>query len=171
MDFREGLRTRRSVRQYIPNRDIPADDIRDILETAMLAPSGRNKQPWEFIVVNDKSKFPEITQAQPYCRFLEEASLAVIVCGNTEEEMAPSAWMVDCAAATENLLLACHAKKLGSCWCGIYPDKERMENFIRLFNLPPHIKPLSLVVIGYPAAEPRQPEDRFKQQKIHMNSW
>lgn len=82
MDFREGLRTRRSVRQYIPNRDIPADDIRDILETAMLAPSGRNKQPWEFIVVNDKSKFPEITQAQPYCRFLEEASLAVIVCGN-----------------------------------------------------------------------------------------
>ena len=100
MDFREGLRTRRSVRQYIPNRDIPADDIRDILETAMLAPSGRNKQPWEFIVVNDKSKFPEITQAQPYCRFLEEASLAVIVCGNTEEEMAPGAWMVDCAAAT-----------------------------------------------------------------------
>ena len=97
MDFREGLRTRRSVRQYIPNRDIPADDIRDILETAMLAPSGRNKQPWEFIVVNDKSKFPEITQAQPYCRFLEEASLAVIVCGNTEEEMAPGAWMVDCA--------------------------------------------------------------------------
>lgn len=85
--------------------------------------------------------------------------------------MAPGAWMVDCAAATENLLLACHAKKLGSCWCGIYPDKERMENFIRLFNLPPHIKPLSLVVIGYPAAEPRQPEDRFKQQKIHMNSW
>ena len=65
MDFREGLRTRRSVRQYIPNRDIPADDIRDILETAMLAPSGRNKQPWEFIVVNDKSKYPEITQAQP----------------------------------------------------------------------------------------------------------
>lgn len=62
MDFREGLRTRRSVRQYIPNRDIPADDIRDILETAMLAPSGRNKQPWEFIVVNDKSKFPEITK-------------------------------------------------------------------------------------------------------------
>lgn len=94
MDFSEGLRTRRSVRQYIPNRDIPADDIRDILETAMLAPSGRNKQPWEFIVVNDKSKFPEITQAQPYCRFLEEASLAVIVCGNTEEEMAPGAWML-----------------------------------------------------------------------------
>ena len=54
MDFREGLRTRRSVRQYIPNRDIPADDIRDILETAMLAPSGRNKQPWEFIVVNEE---------------------------------------------------------------------------------------------------------------------
>lgn len=114
MDFSEGLRTRRSVRQYIPNRDIPADDIRDILETAMLAPSGRNKQPWEFIVVNDKSKFPEITQAQPYCRFLEEASLAVIVCGNTEEEMAPGAWMVDCAAATENLLLACHAKNLAA---------------------------------------------------------
>lgn len=95
MDFSEGLRTRRSVRQYIPNRDIPADDIRDILETAMLAPSGRNKQPWEFIVVNDKSKFPEITQAQPYCRFLEEASLAVIVCGNTEEEMLPAlGWLI-----------------------------------------------------------------------------
>lgn len=95
MDFSEGVRTRRSVRQYIPNRDIPADDIRDILETAMLAPSGRNKQPWEFIVVNDKSKFPEITQAQPYCRFLEEASLAVIVCGNTEERWLPAhGWLI-----------------------------------------------------------------------------
>lgn len=171
MDFIEGIRTRRSIRQYIPNRDIPEEDINEILELAMMAPSGRNKQPWEFIVVNDKSKFPEITSIHPYCKFLEEASLAVVVCGNTEEEMAPGAWIVDCAATTENLLLACHAKKLGACWCGIYPDKERMRNFIRAFNLPGHIQPLALVVIGYPANEPKQPEDRFKGQKIHINNW
>lgn len=171
MDFIEGIRTRRSVRQYIPNRDIPEEDVQEILGLAMLAPSGRNKQPWEFIVVNDKSLFPKITTIHPYCKFLEEASLAIIICGNTEQEMAPGAWMVDCAAATENLLLACHAKKLGTCWCGIYPDKDRTQNFIREFGLPSHVKPLAIIVVGYPAGEPRQPEDRFKKQKIHINNW
>lgn len=171
MELYEGLLTRRSVRQFIPDRDIPAKDIEDLLRAAMYAPSGRNTQPWEFIVVDDKMTFPKIIQIHPYCRFLEEASLAIIICGNTEKEMAPGAWMVDCANAAENLLLAAHAKNMGACWCGIYPDQERMNAFGAMFKLPEHIRPLGMIAIGYPAVEPKSPSDRYEESKVHHNQW
>lgn len=171
MELNEGLLTRRSVRQFIPDRDVPSEDVKDLLRAAMYAPSGRNTQPWEFIVIDNKQLFPKITQIHPYCRFLEEASLAVIICGNTEKEMAPGAWTVDCANAAENLLLAAHAKNMGACWCGIYPDEGRTKAFRTMFKLPEHIRPLGLMVIGYPAAEPKQPADRYDETKIHHNQW
>lgn len=171
MELKEGLLTRRSVRKFVPNKEIPQADIEELLNAAMHAPSARNTQPWEFVIVEDKSLFPAIMEAQPYCSFLKDASAAIIVCGNLEEQMAPDYWIADCAAATENLLLACHAKDLGACWCGLFPNKERIEAFKKIFNLPKHIMPLSLIVVGYPDTQPKQPTDRFKAVKIHHNTW
>ena len=102
---------------------------------------------------------------------VKDAGQAVVVCGNLEEQYDKDYWTVDCAAAAENLLLACHSLGLGACWCGIYPNQERIEAFTRLFDLPAHIKPLALVVIGYPRLEARQPSDRFNETKVHYNKY
>lgn len=171
MDLEQGLLTRRSVRKFIKNRSIPSKDVKEILEMAMYAPSGRDCQSWEFITIDDKSIFKEIMAIHPYSAHLVEASLAILVCGNTKEQMGNDYWVVDCTAATENLLLACHSRGLGSCWCGIYPDENRMRDFVRLFELPAHIRPLSLIVVGYPSTEVQQPKNRFKADKIHHNKW
>ena len=171
MDLEEGLLTRRSVRRFQPDRKIKKQDVDDILKAAMYAPSARNCQPWEFIVVDDKKIFQEIISIHQYCSFLENASLAVVVCGNLSEQADDNYWMGDCAAATENLLLAVHAKDLGACWCGIYPNAERLKNFANLFDLPKNVCPFSLVVIGYPQEETKQPKNRFNLNKIHYNSW
>lgn len=171
MELGEGLLTRRSVRKFVEGKEISKEDRDYILNAAMHAPSARNTQPWEFIVVDDKSIFPSIIANHPYCSFLKDASLAIVVCGNLEEQMAPDYWIADSAAATENLLLACHEKGLGACWCGVFPNEERVTAFKKIFNLPEHIMPLSLIVIGYPEAQPKQPIDRFKPSKIHHNKW
>ena len=54
MFLEAGLLTRRSVRQFEKDKKIPKEDIEDILKIAMYAPSGCNRQPWEFVVVDDK---------------------------------------------------------------------------------------------------------------------
>lgn len=171
MNLEEGILTRRSIRKYQKNNRISKKDTDDILKMAMSAPSGRNMQSWEFVVVDDQNMFNKIIAIHPFCAFLKDASMAIIVCGNLNEQHDDGYWIADCAAATENLLLGAHSKGLGSCWCGVYPNEDRMSAFHKLFGMPEHIKPFALVVIGYAAEEPSSPQDRFRPYKIHTNHW
>ena len=72
---------------------------------------------------------------------------------------------INCAAATQNILLAAHAEKLGAVWLGVYPKQERMFSISGLFLLPPDIIPFSLIAIGYPNEEKPFPH-RFFPDKI-----
>ena len=89
MELGEGILTRRSIRKFVKDKTIPDEDVKFILDAAMHAPSARNKQPWEFVVVNDKNMFGKIAELHPYAGFIEDASLAVFVCGNLNEQHAP----------------------------------------------------------------------------------
>lgn len=171
MFLEAGLLTRRSVRQFEPGREIAQSDIDDILKIAMYAPSGCNRQPWEFVVVTEPAVKDKIVQIHPHASFLKEASAAIVVCGDVEKQCDDGFWVVDTSAATQNLLLAVHGKGLGSCWCAIYPYEERMKQFQELLELPENVKPNALVVIGYPLKTPAQPKDRFDGGKIHFNKW
>ena len=75
-------------------------------------------------------------------------------------EKRPGFWVQDCAAATQNLLLAAHAAGLGAVWCGTYPREERMGPIAAVLGLPEHVIPFSVVPIGYPAERPA-PADRY----------
>lgn len=171
MDLEQGLLTRRSVRRFAKNRSISKKEINELLNIAMHAPSARDSQCWEFVVIDDRKKLEDISKTHPYATFAKDASLAILVCGNTKEQMGADYWVLDAAAATNTLLLAAHAKGLGSCWCGIYPEKDRMVNVAKLCELPPYVNPLSLVVLGYKTEETKQPLNRFKVNKIHSNKW
>ncbi len=171
MFLEAGLLTRRSVRQFEKGRKISKNDFEDLLKIAMYAPSGYNKQPWEFVVVEDEATKDKIIQIHSHASFLKDASAAIIVCGDTKQQLDENFWVVDTSAAIENLLLAIHGKGLGGCWCAIYPYEDRMKEFQKLLSLPEHIKPNALVVVGYPAKTPPQPQDRFKKEKIHYEEW
>ena len=171
MYLEAGILTRRSVRQFEKGKQIPRRDIEDLLKIAMYAPSGYNRQPWHFIVVEDENTKEKITQIHSHASFLKDASAAIIVCGDTNQHLDDNFWIVDTSAATENLLLAIHGKGLGGCWCAIYPYEDRMKEFQKLLNLPENIKPNALVVVGYPAKIPQQPEDRFDSNKVHYEKW
>jgi nitroreductase len=76
----------------------------------------------------------------------------------------------DCAAATENLLLAAHAKGLGAVWLGVYPRESRMAGLKKLLQLPDNIVPFCLVPVGFPG-EQKPPADRYDAAKVHQNRW
>src|SRR5699024_7807166 len=70
MNVTEAIRKRRSIRKYQEGANIPQEDLDQILEAAMMAPSARNTRPWDFVVVENRevlNKFPDI---QPYTRMM-----------------------------------------------------------------------------------------------------
>lgn len=178
MDLYEGLLTRRSVRQFDPEKKVSKADIEDILRAASYAPSAHNKQPWEFVVIEDPEKRAGFRHVQPWTSFAKNASCVIVVCGNTDEafnrQKEDEHWNfadVDCALAAQNLLLACHAKGLGACFCGAAPMPLIIDGVREYLNLPENIRPLAIIPIGYPLENPKQPQDRYQPQKVHWEDW
>ncbi len=169
MDILEALHTRRSIRQY-QDRAVPGELIDRLLRAAMAAPSARNAQPWHFVVLDDRKLLDAIPKFAPNAPMVRSAPAAILVCADVRLELSPGYWPVDCAAATQNLLLAAHGLGLGAVWCGIYPREERMAGFRRLLDLPNDVQPHSLVVLGYPAEHPPS-QDRYRPDRVHRNAW
>ncbi len=169
MDLFEAIKTRRSVRHF-ESTSIDGEKVNLILKAGMQAPSANNSQPWRFVVITDRSKLDAIPQFHPYAKMLYEASLAILVCAFVPEGKLFDLWVQDCSAATQNMLLACHALGLGAVWLGIHPRTERSEPFRNLLNLPQDIKPVTLIAIGHPAEKPAV-VDRYDPEKVHYNRW
>jgi len=167
MEAIEAILTRRSIRKYT-DKKVSAELIEDLLKAAMSAPSANNSQPWYFVVINDRQILDKIPEFHAYSSMLYFAPLAITVCADSKASI--SYWVQDCSAATENLLLAAHARGLGAVWLGIYPMKDRVKELGKLLGLPRNIIPLSLISLGYPAAR-KAPEDRYNAARIHYNRW
>lgn len=169
MDIFECLHTRRSVRQY-GDEPVSDEQVRILLDAAMIAPSGGNEQPWHFVVVRDKELLLKVSKTHQYIGMAAKAPLGVLVCGNLDEERYEGLWVQDCSAATQNLLLAANAIGLGGVWTGIYPLEERVEAFRRLLGVPSGVAPLALVLLGrIKNAGPRR--SRYNEAKVHWDKW
>ncbi len=169
MEAIEAILSRRSIRKYAPGT-IPDETVTELLVAAMSAPSAGNEQPWQFVVIRDRHLLDQIPGVHPYARMVEEADLAILVCGDAQLETHAGYWVQDCAAATQNLLLAAHAKGLGAVWLGVYPREERVAGIRKLLGLPQQVTPLALVPIGLPA-EDKPPSNRFHADRVHHDGW
>jgi len=169
METLEAIMTRRSIREFTKD-PVSEGDLQDLLRAGMQAPSAKNEQPWHFIVIDDSEILHAIPGFHPYAQMLLKAPLAIAVCSDRRLEVKRASWLQDCSAATENILLAAHAKGLGAVWLGIFPDSERVLGMQELLKLPKDICPVSLVAIGHPALQP-EPVNRFKEDRVHHNRW
>lgn len=174
MNNKSVIFTRRSIRKYDALKRASEEQIIDILNAAMHAPSAMDKQPWEFIVATDEDVLKGILKIHPYCESILDAGAAIIVCGDTKKQFQiPEGgyYQYDCSAATQNILLRAKELGLGTCWCGIAPEKSRMLAFREFFKLPQNIEPMALVIVGYPAETPADDPNKFCEAKIHFQKW
>ena len=168
----DAISTRTSIRAY-QDRPVGADTVELLLRAAMSAPSARNRQPWAFIVVDDKALLRQLADSLPYAQSAAAAPMAVVVCGVlTESQGATNAgwWVQDAAAASENLLLAAHAVGLGAVWTGVYSYEDRVRAVRNVLGLPRHVVPLNVIPIGYPAENPA-PKQKWDPAKVRRNGW
>jgi len=154
---------RRSIRKYT-SEPVPEQMITDLLKAAMSAPSGNNRQPWEFIVVREQKMRKALAKSSPYAQMAEFAPLVIVVAGELKEP-----WMEqDCAAATENLLLAAANMGLGAVWCGLRDERE--EKVRALLGIPGTHRAFCLIPVGYPAEE-KEPRTQYTKVKVHWEKY
>lgn len=167
----ENIHSRKSVRQYT-SEAVSEADIQTILKAAMAAPTAVNYQPWRFVVVSERQQLDEIAEILPYAKMLRQAPVAIVVCGETTWMGGNENpyWQQDCAAATQNLLLAVEALGLGAVWTGVYPNQDLYPKLHDYLNLPSNVQPFCCIPVGHPAGN-EQPKDKWKPENIHYGKW
>jgi len=116
MEVTEAINSRRSVRAYTTD-PVPQNKIEAVLETARLAPSALNGQPWHFIVVTDPERRRELSKGI-FAKFLVVAPVVIVGCGDLKAD--PKWHAVDVAIAMQNMVIAATAEGLGTCWIGSF---------------------------------------------------
>jgi nitroreductase len=160
--------SRRSIRAYT-DEPVTEEQIEQLLRAAMSAPSANNEQPWQFVVIDDRELLDTIPdEVHPYSKMLKEAPVAILVCGEPRRQHHAGYWEQDCAAATQNLLLAAHSLGLGAVWLGVHPREKRVDGMRELLNLPGYLVPFALISIGHPAEE-IPPSNRYDPERVHRN--
>ncbi len=169
MEAMEAILGRRSIRKYT-DKPVTDGELRCLLEAGMAAPSAHNRQPWHFVVINDKATLLEIPKFHNYSKMLEQAALAIVVCGDLDLEAGTGFWVQDCAAATENILVAAKATGLGAVWLGVYPNEGLVKNLRKLLKVPEKIVPFCILSVGHPS-EDKSPANRYDEKRVHKNVW
>jgi len=143
MEVFDAVKRRKSTRAY-SQTPIQKEKIKRILESARLAPSAMNAQPWYFIVVTDEEKRNKISRSGRFAGFLKESPVVIVGCG--DREVSPKWHVVDVTIALQNMVLTATEEGLGTCWIGSFE-----EGLVRdLLKIPERFKIVALLTLGYP---------------------
>ena len=168
------LQHRRSCRKYQPT-SVSAQDIDTLLHAALMSPSSKRSNPWQFIVIDDKNVLKELSHCKEHgASFLGDAALAIVV---TADPLASDVWIEDASIASLMIQLQAEDMGLGSCWIQI---RERYtatgmpsDEFVRaVLDIPLQLQVLSIVAVGHKGME-RKPfdEEHLQWEKIHINKF
>ena len=199
MEFREVVRRRRMVRNYDPDRPVPAETVRRLLEHAIRAPSAGFAQGWAFLVLTepaDRELFWAATTPQPGRRTawlagMRRAPVIVVPMSNRsayldryaepdkgwrdrdEGRWSAPYWHIDTGFAALLILLTAVDEGLGACFFGVPPT--RTEEFRAAFGVPAEYTPIGAITIGYPAPDVPSPSLRRGRRPldrvVHAGRW
>ena len=178
MDVMDAIHARRAVRDYSA-RPVEAPVLDELIEAATWAPSGMDRQPWIFYVVDDRALLAAFSPkakammlagaavgsapghliellGSPGFDIFYNAPVLVLICAATPDEMA----MKDCCLAAQNLMLAARARGLGSCWIGFAEAWLQTAEARADLGLRPDIRPVAPIILGHPSAFPPPPVRR-----------
>ncbi len=158
MDVFETIRTRRSIRKYKPN-SIPIEKLRIVLETARLAPSSGNLQPWRFVIVQNADRKKTLATIANNQMFLADAAAIIVAIG--DPEISKRWYNKDVMIALEHMVLAAAALGYGTCWIGAFDE----EGIKRLLKIPEEMSVIALLPIGIPDETP-PPRSRKETSEI-----
>ncbi len=162
------IRERRSIRSYLA-KDVEDEKLREVLKSAMFAPSSRGGRAWEFIVIRNDETRGALSDATPYALFVRDAPVAIAVCYDTD---AGRRFKEDASICAEHIHLEAVNQGLASCFVQVADAKGPhgdAEDYVKgLLGIPDRYRVQCIMPIGYPAEElPEHSDSEFDESKIH----
>lgn len=179
MELLEAIKGRRSIYAYKPD-PVPEETLMQLLEAATWAPSHRNSQPWEFVLIGPETRkqlaavFREAMEIGPlsdpavpearkevFRRFMNDfggaPALVAVMSRPPEKEIDRAEFPISTGVAVQNLMLTAHAAGLGTVWVSV----GRHPKARPILQVPDGYDVVAVLPIGYPAevppAPPREP--------------
>lgn len=164
MQVQEALKKRRSIRSY-NSKPIPPELLEELIDCARLAPSARNIQPWQFVVITEREALGILGSSTDTGRFIAGSSCCIaILCLDTKY------YLEDGCAATENILIAAMSLGLAGCW--VAGDKKPYCDKVKeLLGVPQEYKLVSLIPLGYSESQPPMPAKKALKEVLHWEKW
>ena len=173
MEVLRAIKERRSVRKF-KRKQVNHELVITILDMARWAPSAGNLQPWEFIIVEDKSVQESLVSAALNQDYITDAPVMVVVCADTERSALRFGMrgkhlysLAETAASVQNMLIAAHALGLGTCWVGAFHE-DAVRNIL---GLPESVVPIGIIPIGWPDEQPKAPPRVDLSHMVHHDRY
>ena len=170
----ELLRQRRSIRKFKP-QGVEAEKIDQLCEALLRSPTSRNRQPWEFVVVDNPDLLQQLKDAKTHgTSFFASAPLAIVVAADPQQS---DVWVEDCSVAAIVAQLAAEQLGLKSCWAQLrlrpHDEKQSASDYVRkLVGLPEGMEVPMVIAIGYPDEEKVvTPGESLSTAKLHRNRY
>jgi nitroreductase len=170
MEFIELLRKRRSKRRFTDQK-VENEKVEMLIQAALMSPTGKKKNHWDFVVVEDKSTLKELSSCKPHsAELIAGAALSIVVIGDPNIS---DTWVEDCSIASILIQLEAEDLGLGSCWVQVR-NRDHNENSTadiyikKLLNISEKKSVLSIIAIGYPA-EIKKPFSMNEQLKVRIH--
>jgi nitroreductase len=175
------IRTRRSIRKYT-DQLISDESIAQLIESARLAPSGSNTQPWHFVVIRSeetRKKIAEVSHGQSWMTMapVHIACVADIrsrVDGIEQIELSENSpqhelkqIIRDTSIAVEHIVLEAENLGLGACWIAWFTQKDVRS----VLNIPSDKYIVCILTIGYPDEKPSTRPRKKLEDITHYETW
>ena len=173
MDLFEAIHSRRTIRTFT-GKKIPRSDLEKIVDAGRLAPSARNRQTWDFVVITERAVLDQIVSRfhtpRKYDTFENgnfdgtSAIIAVIMEGSSEY------WREDGSAATQNMLLAARDLGWGSCWIEgqMRPHEDKFKELLKVTK---EKRILLLIALGEPVKWSPPPPKKSLSEVMHWERY
>jgi nitroreductase len=171
METWDAITSRRNVRSF-EDRPVPDDELDRILEAGRRAPSSRNWQPWDFVVVTDRDQLAELAKVWEYGQHVADSAATIaLILPRSEDAREREIAQYDLGQATMAMQIAAADLGIGTGHSAV-GDQDRAR---RVLGLPEDREAAYLMDLGYPADRPlrpiREPNRRPFTDVVHRGRW
>ncbi len=175
------IENRRSVRKYL-NKSVEKEKLTQVLESARLAPSGSNTQPWNFVVVEAEATKEKLAMADYQQKWMMAAPIFIVCVADirsrismdtditlNEESPEPELKQIirDTAIAMEHILLEAENLGLSTCWTAWF-EQEAVRPIL---NIPEDKYVCGIITLGYGDENPKQRPRKRIEEIVRYEKW
>ena len=161
MELMNIIKTRRSIRKF-KDEPVPDNQIYEILEAGRWSPSGKNNQPWRFVVIKNKTIKEKLAALTKYSPIIKSSDFCIAVFYHTPSGYDRDKDLMSIGSSIQNMMLQAHSMNIGSVWLGeILKNKDKINPILEIDQ---ENENMAIIAFGY--SDEEADSDRLSMNEI-----